>query len=170
MSMKLKKIIESNFVFDALKKFKKHIVVEIDDKKIKLPIFRERYFFYLFNSKCNCCGLEGSHFAINEQLLKDEKSLYHLNFISFVNNKYTLLTKDHIIPRSRGGKNCNDNYQLLCEYCNGIKSNSLISNNQLYSLTLLQNEKNCFQNNKEKKDYIKNVREHMILINNLVVE
>lgn len=31
------------------------------------------------------------------------------------------LTKDHIIPKSRGGKNDVNNYQTLCKKCNTMK-------------------------------------------------
>lgn len=33
------------------------------------------------------------------------------------------LTKDHILPKSRGGSNTNRNYQILCSFCNHSKSN-----------------------------------------------
>jgi len=31
------------------------------------------------------------------------------------------LTKDHIVPKSRGGLNARKNYQVLCRYCNSTK-------------------------------------------------
>lgn len=34
-----------------------------------------------------------------------------------------VLTKDHIIPVSRGGKNTKKNYQVLCAFCNHNKGN-----------------------------------------------
>ena len=46
----------------------------------------------------------------------------------------TELTFDHIIPLSKGGKDCNSNGQILCLKCNSLKSNKLITNKQLLTL------------------------------------
>jgi 5-methylcytosine-specific restriction endonuclease McrA len=38
-----------------------------------------------------------------------------------------MLTMDHILPKSKGGKTTPDNLQLLCSRCNKIKKNLVIS-------------------------------------------
>ena len=35
------------------------------------------------------------------------------------------LTIDHIIPQSKGGQDTDNNFQLLCNYCNSVKGNRL---------------------------------------------
>lgn len=36
-----------------------------------------------------------------------------------------LMTIDHIIPKSKGGKNHIDNYQIMCASCNSKKGNKM---------------------------------------------
>jgi hypothetical protein len=70
---------------------------------------------------CNCikCGIKGAYFH-KERGHKDE--LYHLNLYG-INEKgeEVLMTKDHIIPKSKGGKDYIDNYQTMCCCCNTEK-------------------------------------------------
>ena len=40
------------------------------------------------------------------------------------NGEEVLFTKDHIIPKSKGGKNHISNYQTMCEPCNSEKGNN----------------------------------------------
>lgn len=65
---------------------------------------------------CVTCGIVGTHFVLE----KDHNHLRpHLNLYS---HDGILMTKDHIIPRSKGGKDIMSNYQTMCVKCNGQKS------------------------------------------------
>ena len=51
----------------------------------------------------------------------------HWNFIGDLNGVPTVLTKDHIIPLSLGGKDVIENYQPMCMRCNVKKDKRIIS-------------------------------------------
>jgi len=81
--------------------------------------------FKNFGIKCRCCGLEGKYF-LKEKNLND--LYYHLNLYGLtLENKEEMLTHDHKIPLSRGGKNNISNMQTLCNTCNFLKNNSMIN-------------------------------------------
>lgn len=76
------------------------------------------------NPRCVTCGRIGSKFVIERDWNKG-KNRYdkpHLNFYSADN---ILMTKDHIIPKSKGGLNDISNYQTMCEICNVAKDDSI---------------------------------------------
>lgn len=66
---------------------------------------------------CVSCGLKGAYFAIEQY---DDHVSPHLNLYSSNN---ILMTKDHIIPKSKGGGDFLDNLQTLCTNCNNEKGN-----------------------------------------------
>lgn len=73
--------------------------------------------FYQKGTKCVCCGKEGTHF----KLCGDPKTnRRHFNLFA---DDGALLTKDHIIPKSRGGADTVENMQPMCEECNVAKGN-----------------------------------------------
>jgi 5-methylcytosine-specific restriction endonuclease McrA len=81
--------------------------------------------FYLKGIKCVNCGIEGKYFA-KEKDAESKYEKYHFNLYAI--NKHgheILMTKDHIIPKSKGGKDHIDNYQTMCVKCNGKKGNKL---------------------------------------------
>lgn len=101
-------------------KYKQNAKVKLDGDLIKGNSQRLQTFFTR-GMKCACCGIEGKYFAKE----KDCNAVsYHLNLYAIDDNgKEVLMTKDHIIPRSKGGKNCIGNYQTMCVYCNMEKGN-----------------------------------------------
>ena len=68
-------------------------------------------------------GIEGKYFA--KEKFADQ-STYHLNLYAVDDNgDEILMTKDHIIPRSKGGIDDISNYQTMCKLCNEAKGNKL---------------------------------------------
>lgn len=81
--------------------------------------------FFTKGTKCACCGLEGKYFA--KEKCKDVNR-YHLNLYGVdENGNEVLMTKDHILPKSKGGRNHLDNYQTMCIRCNMLKGNTTIN-------------------------------------------
>ena len=71
--------------------------------------------FFTKGLKCSCCGREGKYFAKEKDL---NAARYHLNLYA-INNDWdeVLMTKEHIIPLYKGGKNDVTNFQIICEKC-----------------------------------------------------
>lgn len=82
--------------------------------------------FFTKGLKCACCGIEGQYFA--KEKSGHDKS-YHLNLYAVDDDgNEVLMTKDHIIPKSKGGRDHISNYQTMCEACNFAKGNSMETN------------------------------------------
>lgn len=79
------------------------------------PISLRYMTFYQKGTKCVCCGKEGTHF----KLCGDENTnRRHFNLYA---EDGTLMTKDHILPKSKGGLNRVSNMQTMCTDCNSEK-------------------------------------------------
>ncbi|MFA6990305.1 MAG: HNH endonuclease, partial [Candidatus Gastranaerophilaceae bacterium] len=90
-------------------------------KGYNVKISSSRYeVFKISGLVCKECGLQAKFFAI-EKGSKAEN--YHLNLYGTKKDgQEVLFTKDHIIPKSKGGKNDISNYQTMCSICNLLKS------------------------------------------------
>lgn len=103
-------------------KDKRNAKVELDGDIIKGNSQRYQTFFTK-GTKCVCCGIEGKYFA-KEKVFRDKS--YHLNLYAIdENGKEVLMTKDHILPKSKGGQDHVDNYQPMCVRCNKAKGNNI---------------------------------------------
>lgn len=103
-------------------KDKRYAKVELDGDIIKGNSQRYQTFFTK-GTKCVCCGIEGKYFA-KEKVACDKS--YHLNLYAIdENGKEVLMTKDHILPKSKGGQDHVENYQPMCVRCNKAKGNNI---------------------------------------------
>lgn len=68
------------------------------------------------NPKCVICGVEGTKFCLGV----DSAGGKHWDLYS---EDDIALSLDHIVPKSRGGKNSLDNAQIMCTMCNSLKAN-----------------------------------------------
>lgn len=101
---------------------KKNARIELDGDFIKGNSQRYQTFFTK-GTRCVCCGIEGKFFA--KEKFVNAKS-YHLNLYAIdENDKEILMTKDHILPKSKGGKDHISNYQTMCVRCNMTKGNNV---------------------------------------------
>ncbi len=69
--------------------------------------------------KCNHCKTTLIDFMILKVSRKDKPKLFAMT------ENGSFLTVDHILPRSKGGKDTKDNKQILCNECNTKKGDSL---------------------------------------------
>ncbi|WP_313069925.1 HNH endonuclease [Lacrimispora sp.] len=122
------------YSIDEIKKITKDVLFERDKKNAKIILDgdvingnSQRYQTFL-SKGCSCvkCGIEGKYFA--KERTKDSRDSFHLNLYAVdKNGNEVLMTKDHIVPKSRGGKNYIDNYQTMCTICNYEKGNQEIN-------------------------------------------
>lgn len=103
---------------------------EMSDKKYKtmfdghlIKVYSLRYFTFIKSLTCCTCGITRLYFYKERT---DLNSGYHLNLYGCDSNgDEVLMTKDHIIPVTKSGKNHTSNLQTMCTNCNRIKDSML---------------------------------------------
>jgi hypothetical protein len=83
-------------------------------KKYKFDRKKSLALLAQINTKCVCCGVEGTKFCLG----KDKANQLHWDLYT---DDGIGLTIDHIIPKKDGGKNLLENLQLMCLECNNLK-------------------------------------------------
>ncbi len=79
------------------------------------------------NHVCAGCGIKGAYFASEKSHESDPR--YHVNMYGWnALGHPVLMTKDHIIPKAKGGPNCLSNLQTMCCRCNVSKGATLPEN------------------------------------------
>jgi 5-methylcytosine-specific restriction endonuclease McrA len=88
--------------------------IEVDGFKVH-PISLRYMTFYQKGTKCVCCGKDGTYFQLDGD---ESTNRRHFNLYA---DDGTLITKDHIIPKSKGGVDRVSNMQTMCAPCNKAK-------------------------------------------------
>ena len=109
---------------DYPKGFKlKTIKKEYDGDMMKMG--SQRYYTFAKSLKCEFCSIEGSIMHKERGMGKNgqpQKCGFHFNLYALnENNEEIMMTKDHVVARSRGGKDKLKNYVTCCKICNEEK-------------------------------------------------
>ena len=101
-----------------------HIKVKVGRRIYKVNIYSDR--LQLFKSNCRCvkCGIEGNVMQLD--LPKKHKTPHFNLYHRKEDGTEVLMTKDHIVPKIKGGKNHISNYQTMCSICNVEKGECII--------------------------------------------
>lgn len=81
------------------------------------PISLRYMNFYQHGTTCVCCGKQGTHFRLCGDPTTNRR---HFNLYA---DDGTLMTKDHVVPKSKGGLDKVANMQPMCVRCNKKKGN-----------------------------------------------
>jgi 5-methylcytosine-specific restriction endonuclease McrA len=128
----------TNFVIPEIgrKATSLQIYSEALDQMFDVYVNSQRYILFKKKGcKCVVCGCSATHC---ELVTSGDINRAHFNFVC---DDGTIMTKDHIIPFSLGGKNIMSNYQPMCQRCNNLKQNRIISIRDLKKELQVKNNK-----------------------------
>lgn len=95
------------------------ILFKINEEEFRVKTSSVRLRLFKDNLQCVTCGLVGSIFRLQKQSGRNEKP--HLNLYALKGSEWILMTKDHVRPKSKGGRDHTDNLQVMCAECNEAK-------------------------------------------------
>lgn len=101
------------------------LTVIVEDVEYQVNVVSLRLQCFKRSKICVGCGLEGTIMSLDAFKNDSARQGFHFNLYAEFEGKSRLMTKDHIIPKSKGGPNHMDNFQTMCDQCNGKKGSKL---------------------------------------------
>lgn len=112
----------------------KYYHYELVNNKFNVAVNTQLSILSLFNNECVFCHKPFTHYVIGKSTSNKNK-FYCLYPIRFENNGEIIYYNiDHILPKSLGGANRLENYQLSCEDLNIKKGNRLSEEDKKYGV------------------------------------
>lgn len=116
---------------DRIYRSKNSLPVKDRNKSYQAKMNPQRFFLFRENRFCICCGVEGDKLLVE---IRDSDKSPHLNLYANGMDGLTLMTRDHVQPKSLGGCDHLSNYQTMCSVCNSLKGHSNIRLSELKRL------------------------------------
>ena len=123
---------EDVFPFISTEKIKRDY--QVGDKIYSVKMDSQRYHVFKANQACVVCGLIGTKMILD---IHPRDRSPHFNLYGEEAGQLVLMTKDHILAKSKGGNNLISNLQTMCSVCNGLKGNCGLTNAQVKELRCL---------------------------------
>lgn len=101
------------------------VFIEKQERLIKVNSLR--YSLFKKNRICVSCGLTGTTMRLQCTLTDIRlRQNPHFNLYGIRNNQFIMMTKDHVMPVSKGGRNTLENLQTMCFDCNMFKTDTVM--------------------------------------------
>lgn len=130
---------------------------QVGDKSYQVRMNSDRYHVFKASVVCVACGLTGTKMVLD---MNPCDQTPHFNLYAVENGCLVLMTKDHIVAKSKGGTDDLDNFASCCHICNNLKANYELTYDQVRELRLLHNNQDRFTK-KELRELINKRRDEM---------
>lgn len=126
----------------------------VDDKSYWVKMNSQRYFVFKKSRVCTSCGLIGTQMVLD---INPGDNNPHFNLYAEEDSRLVLMTKDHIVPKSKGGSNDLSNYVTMCTTCNSLKASANLNPEEVRRLRYLHRNEDKLTR-QELRDLINQVR------------
>ena len=147
--------LEEVFPFVTTEEVKREYVVNGESYAVRMN--SDRYHVFKANPSCVACGLTGRRLILDRN--PGDQSP-HFNLYAEEDGRLILMTKDHILAKSKGGTDHQDNLITCCAICNNLKGNYDLTYEQVRELRALWNNEQKLPR-KELRELINKKREDM---------
>lgn len=130
---------------------------EIGGKIYAVKMNSDRYHVFKRSNKCFACELEGTKMILD---INPGDQRPHFNLYGEEFGRLVLMTKDHIVPKSKNGRDDIGNYVPMCSLCNNLKGNYNLTYEQIKELRLLWSNPNKLPR-KELREILNKRRDEM---------
>ena len=125
----------------------------------KVRMCSSRYLVFQESRKCAACGLEGTKMLLERP---PGSVTPHFNLYAEENGRLVLMTKDHVLPASKGGRNDLNNLQTYCAVCNTLKANFLLTPEEVGRLRKVYDDNKGTLGKKTLADLVRKTRQDIL--------